>query len=633
VSNYSIKVAAFTCNTSGTRQNITPSGGPGTNPKAAIFMVSGATALDTVTTQARISLGMTDGTTHLVNAIAMESGVTTSTADTGIRADNTMVISICLPTSGSTAEALDGEASFVAWTNDGVAIDWADFPATALRGHAIFFYGSDLSADVVTFVPSTTQNSSASITGLSFQPTALIAFSGWLDHSDGGSAATGRLSVGAATNYGGAIQQACRSTFHQDRGTGTSSIHRSNALLSRVAAASESSYLDVTSFNSDGATITTRGGSTGNPCAILALSLGGGRARVVTPVVATSSTGQKYIETIGFKPNAAFFWGGEAVASNSFVTTEDPSLFFGAAASTSETCSEGYTARNGGSAGNSQTYSLASSTGPIGLPIRGGGTAYAATLTAFTHNGVNINVVDSDPSDHLISILAFEETDARIGADTERISDAQVLLVTINRSVSTDTEALVDEFVMRSTDRRVSNDTEELSDAFRLVVTSDRRISSDTEELADAFRLVVTSDFRSLSETEQVADATLFVVTSDRRISADTEQLTDAFNFIVGKYLVASDTVEIGDGFVLVSSGATFLISNDTERISDQAVLLAAEAGDLIFSATDTVRISESVLMITGQVLVTGDLEEISDVFSSGRGLIARKAIKRGRVF
>ncbi len=613
MSNYSIKIAAFTCNTSGTRQNITPSGGPGTNPKAAIFVVSGATALDTVTTQARMSVGMTDGTTHLVNSLALEHGVSTATADTGIRADNTMVISICLPTSGSTAEALDGEASWVAWTNDGVAIDWADFPATALRGHVIFFYGSDLSADVVSFVPSTTQDTSAAISGLSFQPVALFAVSNWLDHTDGNSAATGRFSIGAATNYGGGtnIQQSCRSTFAQDRNTGTTSIHRSNALLSRVANASETSYLDVTAFNSDGATIFTRGGSTGNPCAILALGLNGGRAKVVTELVDTSATGQKFIESFGFKPNAMICFGGEAVTSNNFITTEDNGTFLGAGNS-SESFAIGYTADNGGSAGNSVTYSLATSSGPIGIPNRSGGTAYAATLTKFTHNGVNINIVDADGLDHLVSFLAFEETDARQPTETEQISDSGILLVTIDRRVSADTEAIADEFVIRTTDRKTF---------------------SDTEEITDAFRLVVTSDFRVSTDTEQIAEAVLLVRTSDRRISDDTEQISDAFTTILNNFRVANETVEIGDGFVLVSTGTTILISNDTEQISDGFATVLAAAGDILFVADDAEQISDGFVMITGQVLASGDTEALTDAFNTGRGLIARKAIKRGRVF
>ena len=612
MSNFSFKIAAFTCNTSGTRQNITPSGGPGTNPKAAIFVVGGATALDSVTTQARISVGMTDGTTHLVNALMLEHGVTTATADTGSRADNTMVISIPLTTS----EALDGEASFVAWTNDGVAIDWADFPASALRGHVMFFYGTGLTADVVSFTPSTTQDTSAAISGLSFQPDVLIGVSNWFDYADGGSVATGRISIGAATNYGGGtnIQQSCRSTFAQDRNTGTSSIHRSNAFLSRVAAASEAAYLDVTAFNSDGATIFTRGGSSGNPCGVLALNLGGGRAKVVTVSAPDlDATGQKYLETIGFKPNGALFWGGEAVASNTFVTTQDNGLFLGGAVSSSEAFASGYTARNGGSAGNSVTYSLSTSSGPIGLPNRAAGTAYAATLTAFTHNGVNYNVVDADTTDHLISVLAFEETDARIGADTERISDEGILRVTIDRIRSSDTEQIADEFVMRSTDRKTFD---------------------DTEQVTDDFRLVVTSDLRVISETEAIADAVLFVRTSDRLTSADTEEITDTFNFIVGKYLVQSETVEIGDGFVLVQTGTQLLISSDTESISDDAVLLPVAAGDLVLVANETVELADGALQITGQVLVSFDeIEAVEDAFSFGRGLIARKAIRRGRVF
>lgn len=603
------KIAAFTCNTSGTRQNITPSGGPGTNPKAAMFFVSGATALDTPTAHSRMCVGMTDGTSQLCMAELCEDGVGTASADAGFRIDNTQVITIPLTTS----EAIDGEAAYVAWTNDGVAIDWADFPATALRGYAVFFYGTDLSAKVVAYTSSATQDTAVANTEAGFEPTALICASVWAGFSDGGSGATGKLSLGFAAKYGGTITQACRAFAQQDRAANTSSIHRTDSIAARQTGSAQQSRLEITTFDSSGFTGTTRDASNGIATAMLALKTDGAQARVVSTVVDTNATGQKFIESFGFKPKAAFFCGGEATVSNTFSTAQDGSLFFGGAISASETFAVGVNEQVGGDAGSADTYSLATSSGPIGQPSTAGALNYAATLTAFVHNGLNINIVDAGVTDYLMSFLAFEDTDARIGTDTEQISDSGVLLVTI--------------------DRRSVAETEQIADAFAFHAT-DRKAFSDTEEVSDAFRLVVTSDMRTLSDTEQIADATLFVVTGDKRSLSDTEQIADAFNFVVGKFLVADETVAIGDGFVLVSMGTSFLISNDTEEIADGFVtVLAAGVTALTFVANETVQLADGVVMVTGQVLVSGDTEAISDAFSSGRGLIARKAIKRGRVF
>ncbi len=630
----SIKIAAFTCNTSGARQNIVPSGGPGTNPKAAIFIVSGATALDTLTSPARVSIGMTDGTTQLVNSLMEEDNnvLTVTSADTGNRFDNTMVISTCL----TTAETIDSEANFVAWTNDGVAINWVDFPASALRGHVIFFYGSDLSADVVSFTPSATSNTEVIQTGLSFAPDALIGLSSWNAHSDGGSGASARMSIGFATNYGGSIQQASRTHFDQDRNTGTSSIHRTNRFLSRLTATAETASFEVTSFTSDGFGITTRGGSLGSPCAILALKVDGARSRVVSTIIDTTGANQKYVESFGFKPKTALFLGGGATASNTLSTTQDNGAFLGAAVSTSEEFSTSWLDQNHSTGTDiNDTYSLTSSSGAIGFPNAAGTINYAGSLTAFTHNGINFEIVDAGVDAYVMSFLAFEDETARIGAETEQISDAFRLLVTIDRLSQDEVEQIADSFVFKteSTDQAlVADEAELLSDAFAFH-TTDRKVFDDTEEISDAFRLVVTSDMRALSDTEQIADATLFVVTGDSRSISDTEQISDAFNFIVGKFLVADDTVEIGDGFVMVSTGTTFLISNDTEQISDGFVTVLGGVSGLTFVPSETVQLSDGVVMIAGQVLVSGDTEAISDAFNSGRGLIARKAIKRGRVF
>lgn len=607
MSNYSVKIAAFTCNTSGTRQNITPSGGPGTNPKAALFYVSGATSLDSSTAHARYSAGMTDGTTQRACGAIWEDGNANTSTDNGWRADSTMVISMPLTTS----EALDGEASFVAWTNDGVAIDWADFPATALRGYVVFFYGSNLSATVATHTPSTTQDGTSAQTGIGFKPDAIIAHGVWNAFSDGGNGTAGRLTCGAATNYGGSIQQGCRTVIQTDQSFSIGSIHRDDSISSRMVAGTNQARYEVTSFDSDGFTTTTRDASNGGPFAVLCLNLNGGRAKIVTSVQDTNATGQKFLETIGFKPTAALFFGGEATAVDTFSTAQNGAAFFGAANST-ESAAWGVNSQNGGDATLGDTYSVVTSSGPIGMPTVSGGIQPAATLTGFTANGINYNVVAASTSDFVMSFLAFEETDARIGSDTEQISDQGILLVTINRRVSTDTERIADEFLFRSTDRK----------SF-----------SDTENVTDAFRLVVTSDFRSLSDTEQVADAFLLVRTSDRITSADTERLTDAFNMVVGNFRSTTDTVNIGDGFVLVSSGAASIITTETERISDAFVTVLAAAGNLTFVATETERISDTAILITGRVMVSGDTVALTDAFNSGQGLIARKAIKRGRVF
>lgn len=688
----SFKIAAFTCNTAVARQNIVPSGGPGTNPKAAIFVVSGATALDTVTAHARVSIGMTDGTTQLCNALMSEDALTVSTADTGNRFDSAQVITTCLTTS----EAVDSAANFVAWTNDGVAINWSNFPATALRGHVIFFYGSDLSADVVSFTPSATSNTEVLQTGLSFAPDALVGLSSWNAYSAGGSGGGARLSIGFASSYGGSIQQACRTHIDADRAVGTANIHRTNRFLSRISVTAEVANYEVTSFTSDGFGITTRAGSLGSPCAILALKVTGARARVVSAIVDTDAAGQKYIESFMFKPKASFFLGGDATASNTLSTTGDGGAFLGFAVDASEEFSTSWLDEEISTAtSNADTYSLTTSSASARYPNITGATRYTAVLTGFVHNGINLEVTTTSTDDHIMSFLAFEDANATIGADTERLSDDFRLLVTIDRLTSGDVEQIADAFAFYTTDRKAfgdtepitdsfvfkatggdqtltSSDTEQVADAFAFYTTdrkafsdeerladafvfqtTDRKAFGDTEEISDAFRLVVTSDARALSDEErisdafafhttdrkafgdtvQIADATLFVVTSDRKISDDTEQITEAFNFVVGKFLVADETVQIGDGFVLVSMGTTILISNDTEEISDGFVTVLAGMSNLTFVADETVQLSDGVVMIRGQVLVSGDEVAISDAFNSGRGLIARKAIKRGRVF
>lgn len=588
MTDFSSKVAAFACNTSGTRQNIVPTGGPGVNPKAAILVVSGATALDTSTAHMRMSVGMTDGTTQLVDALMYEDGVGAGSADAGQRADNTMVISIPLTTS----EALDGEASFVAWTNDGIAIDWADFPATALLGHVIFFYGDDLTAEVFEFSPSSNEDASVSETGLANKPDALIYVSGWLPHSDGNtSSASGRLSIGAATNYGGAIQQGCRMTFVSDTSFNTASVHRDNAIATRGTAGSEGAYLEIASFDDNGFTATTRGGSL--PCvgAMLAMNLGGARAKVRTFVMDTNATGNKTIDGFGFKPEFGFFFGGEAITVNTYTTVQNNSGYIGAAVSASEAFTDAYTAQDAGDGGVSDSYSISTSSGPQAILNVASGVRYASALTNFYHDGLTLNVLLAGASDYVVSILCFEDFDARAPQETERISDSHVAFVSIQRTPVVETEAI-----------------------------------------SDDFRLVVTSDLRVIGDGEQIADAVLLVRTSDRVTVADVEEISETFNTILRNTRVVDESVEIGDGFVMISSGSLVLVVDETESISDAFTTLLADAS-LVFICNESVEAGDGYVAISGTVLVTGDAVEITDAFNSGRGLIARKAIRRGRVF
>lgn len=152
--------------TAGTVQSFTVAGF-GT-PKAAMFIVTNATVIDTPAEHAKLSFGVTDGTRHRVTAIRARNG--NAASDVMMHSATDEVISI----SHASSDLIESEANFSQWVTDGVEINWGILPPVAHRIVCVLFGGDDLSAHVNDFTSSAVLNEEVNVTDPGFEPDQVI---------------------------------------------------------------------------------------------------------------------------------------------------------------------------------------------------------------------------------------------------------------------------------------------------------------------------------------------------------------------------------------------------------------------------------------------------------------------------
>jgi hypothetical protein len=166
-----VAVTRVACNTTTGNQDITTTDLGGNTPQAAFFILTGATADETETVDARMGFGAATSTTERW-AVCVTSESVAAKSDTRRR----MLTDECIALQ-TVGVAMDCEADFVAFITNGVRINWGDAPAAAYLLTVIFFYGSALSAKADTFQMTGAENSTVDVTTIGFQPDLLLTAS------------------------------------------------------------------------------------------------------------------------------------------------------------------------------------------------------------------------------------------------------------------------------------------------------------------------------------------------------------------------------------------------------------------------------------------------------------------------
>jgi hypothetical protein len=239
-------------------------------PKAAIFIMTGATSNAVVATGAALMVGIATGASNrFCTASSSQSGPTN--ANTRNRKSNTKCISFL----GSTG-AVNGEADWTSFGSGSVTVTWSSFPSAAFLITVILFAGADLSAYAGDFTASGTINTGTTVTAPGFQPDQLMVLGGGRVATYNTILDGAFMQIGFA-DRGATITQCCTSWLALN-GAGNAdcfnwiSSNRSCIGISATGGTLGNMQIEITAFSGTGFTATTRNSGLAVPYPYLALS-------------------------------------------------------------------------------------------------------------------------------------------------------------------------------------------------------------------------------------------------------------------------------------------------------------------------------------------------------------------------
>ena len=308
-----IRTGATTSGTPPVTQDFVPSGETDT-PVFAIVICARTVSDGARTDHAAMSVGFTDGTNDRCMAYRDRNGQTTS-SNLHVGSDAYV---IWLPKSAVTSKEASATASFI---SGGVRLTWDDLPPISALVTMVIYYG-DITVAVGDFDPSTSEDGTATVTGLSAMPQQALFMrnNGALDETTRSDL---KWSIGAAdrTNNGPgtAIEQATYGGHLEDN-VGIADYAAgavSNSYIIQMVSTTLTGFpptrvpqldeaYELTEWTSDGFEVTTRDGtSNGEPIIYAAMSFDDGEDHSlefgITPSTATTDDTQ-----VNYEPQGAF---------------------------------------------------------------------------------------------------------------------------------------------------------------------------------------------------------------------------------------------------------------------------------------------------------------------------------------
>ena len=287
-------------------------------PKAALFIVSNGEVDGTEANNARFSFGAADGVAQWVVLGQSNHGVTTSNTDRRGMTDKCLAL-----IDGAGNVAL--EAAWDAWVTDGVRID-VTTAGDAVIVTVILFNGTDLSADVGTFLQHATENSATDVTGPGFEPDLVFVSTPRRLMNDTNQTSPG-LSVGVCANDGGADpqNQGAWNYFDAD-GVGTTlcaAFLSSNRVLTHHSTDTLFGTTELTDFDANGFSGTTRdaAGDANLEHGYLALAFGGAVKHDVFAMDTPTSTGDQAYTDPGWTPQFVMLLKSHVATVDTLETT------------------------------------------------------------------------------------------------------------------------------------------------------------------------------------------------------------------------------------------------------------------------------------------------------------------------
>jgi hypothetical protein len=344
----------------------------------------------------RSSFGFSDGNTQQVLYWGASNG--TDPSQVGRFGNSDAIIGMTNAASNGT----DNLGNFVSFGANSVKINWTQ---TTFSGRNIaikFIYGVPVNLSILQ--PNTTINANASITGLEFTPNLMMTLS--LRSGINGSSSSGNGgSLGFVSNYDDSIQQGCQSRNAQ----GSVSPPVIAGIISQLYCVSEifnsqtKDYdLEVTSFNSDGATFTSRNNAPNTNRRVAVLSIGmpdRNQAKVTFQTLPGTSGLEDF--PVSFRPNSIQSLAGDITNFDTFSTTSATAgYFFSIFDETDQAC---FTQRNRHGTAPQLTRSFGNSK-PTYYQNTGGTVQHDSTFSQFKSTGWEENFSVATDTSSMVSL-------------------------------------------------------------------------------------------------------------------------------------------------------------------------------------------------------------------------------------
>lgn len=275
-----------------------------------------------------------------------------------------------------------------------------------------------LSVKVGTFT-NRTSTGSLSVTGVGFQPTALILFTAPVASDDG---STSFLNGSVCFTDGTNSRANCWQSDHDVANADAANIRFNNRFLSicNDNSTNNNKIASLTSLDSDGFTLNyTTASAAATRVGYIALAGSDITNVKVGSVTITNGTGSQSFTGVGFQPKMLFLVGtSNSNLEGSSVGNVNPSIGF--ALSSSQQACVAITSQSGPTTSNTWGV-LRSDRCHDSIPSTGGNRS--ASLTSMDSDGFTINKVESTGADTIVYYLALGGTfQAKIGVETQKTS-------------------------------------------------------------------------------------------------------------------------------------------------------------------------------------------------------------------
>lgn len=319
---YSAKVGSFNINTALTVSQTQAITGIGFQPKIILFWWSGSTATGDEVAGGNISYGFGAATSSTSRFYINESSTDAAATSAAYRSYGTGNVIL---TYSDGAGTTDGSADLTSLDADGFTIDITDQFGYARRISYLALGGDDLTNVKIGQQAMATSAGNYSVTGVGFQPDALICATYFFTSETAGGANYFSLGWATSSSAQGVISS------QVDSGVGTSNTlgygYNGETIGTRAGSHREA----FVSFGADGFTMNHLEGASAYLYSYIALKGG----QYLVGDLTTRTDGNDISETVGFQPVALLFGSANRALSTQDVQTDNARLSIGAATSAS----------------------------------------------------------------------------------------------------------------------------------------------------------------------------------------------------------------------------------------------------------------------------------------------------------